>query len=150
MGHGSWDGLESAMPPMGMRFPMRMSRTGHSMMTLVDTSGRVIIAGSGFYPGQTVGKEIVSQGYPIQVNKRFVRTASGSTRLFDKFGRNGVFEQNTKNSIFWRVGGDAPGAFIRHDPLAYPYKADLCSNRCISQNFRWKFGSKDPGTSLAN
>jgi two-component system sensor histidine kinase BaeS len=73
-GHGSWEGLPSALGPTGMRYPMGMAGAEHSMMTLVDTSGVVIIASSGFFPGQSVDSEIIKKGYSLYDNGRLIGT----------------------------------------------------------------------------
>lgn len=72
--NGSWTGIENAALIPDRASTPRFSAGSGRFFSLVDTSGRVVLAGSGDQVGDLLPQSVIQNGNPIKVNGRIVGT----------------------------------------------------------------------------
>ncbi len=72
--NGTWIGVENASLIPGQSSTPRFGPGGERFFSLVDTSNRVVLAGSGDQIGDLLPQSVVQSGNPIKVNGKIVGT----------------------------------------------------------------------------
>ncbi|MGE5250139.1 MAG: ATP-binding protein [Bacteroidota bacterium] len=104
--HGSWEGLPQVLAQSSTRELPPVDPGPRPAFTLVDSSGRAILEGAGFRPGDPVPGQDLRTGIPIEVNGAKVATLVLGPSPFPNTPRETQFIDRLY-ILFWYSAGGA-------------------------------------------
>ncbi|HMB21257.1 MAG: ATP-binding protein [Chloroflexota bacterium] len=102
---GSWKGIEHA--ELFLRYPARDDKPPkpYDALTVTDQDGKVLRAGSNFHVGDTVSKEEIEHGAPIEVGDKTVGYLIFSPPPYDENSPERDFLNRTTNFLIYSALG---------------------------------------------
>jgi signal transduction histidine kinase len=110
--NGSWTGVEGTLlpdynPPKPENGPPR-----ESFFSLADQSGKIVLAGPGYYLGEQVSSTDLGHGLPIQVEGKTVGTLVMGRAPFERNPREEEFIQRTSLMLVYSAVGASVVALV--------------------------------------
>jgi signal transduction histidine kinase len=135
--NGTWDGVTNETLTPGQSSPPRFGSGSGRFFSLVDTSGRVVLAGSGDQLGDQLSQSELQNGIPIKVNGKTVGTmVTRQPTIRVNPAETAFLERVRQITALSAIGVIAVGlllAFLLSRTLTRPIRELTAATRAVSE-----------------